>query len=448
MEAAVRRKGEAGQALILTAIGLAALMGFAGLGVDMGVMRYEKRLQQTAADAAAIAGANDLSYGGVTVGAQNASAANGFTDNGGGAVSACTASGAAVGTVCVQVNNPPASGPHNGNAQYVEVLVAAVHPTFFMRILGISSTAITARAVATNLSGGSNEGCLYTLGAPSSSIEGVNINGSAILNAPNCGIVDNGNFNTKGNKLIVNADTFGTSGDWSKSGPGGTVTCTAPGPCPTINMPAATDPLSYLTPPSCSPSAPGCTGGNVVTINGAGNANCGTGCSYSNGTYTISPGQYSSITIKGVASDQVVFNQGTYVIDGAGGLTISGNATISGNGVTFYFTGNATINMTGTPTMNLTAPSSGQYAGILMYQDPSDTNTTGPSVGGNTGTNYGGVLYFPKDQLTFYGNNTSVNVGIVVSDSYALSGNPTVNLLGNAGLPPGVNLILDATLVE
>jgi hypothetical protein len=57
-------------------------------------------------------------------------------------------------------------------------------------------------------------------------------------------------------------------------------------------------------------------------------------------------------------------------------------------------------------------------------------------------------LYFPKDQLTFYGNNTSISTGIVVSDSLNLSGNPTVNLEGNAGLPPGVNLVLDATLVE
>ena len=58
------RKEEAGQALIaaVAALGV-ALMGFAGLGIDMGYMRYEKRLQQTAADGAAIAGAADLLYG-------------------------------------------------------------------------------------------------------------------------------------------------------------------------------------------------------------------------------------------------------------------------------------------------------------------------------------------------------------------------------------------------
>ena len=81
-----------------------------------------------------------------------------------------------------------------------------------------------------------------------------------------------------------------------------------------------------------------------------------------------------------------------------------------------------------------------------MYQDPADTN--GPSLGGNTGSFYDGVLYFPKSQVTFFGNGNAVDVAIVVADAFALSGHPTVNLQGTAGLPPGVNVILDATLVE
>src|SRR5215469_1030093 len=101
---AMRRKSEAGQAVIFTALALTVLLGFAGLGIDMGVMRYEKRLQQTAADSAAIAGADDLRYNGgsgVTLAAQNASAGNGFTDNSGGAQ--CTDS-SAVNCIGVTVN--------------------------------------------------------------------------------------------------------------------------------------------------------------------------------------------------------------------------------------------------------------------------------------------------------------------------------------------------------
>jgi hypothetical protein len=428
----MRRKSEAGQALILTAVGLTVLMGFAGLGIDMGVMRYEKRLQQTAADAAALAGANNLSSTGVTIGGQNAAAANGFTDNGGGTTAACDAAGAAVGTVCVQVGTPT-SGPHQGKALYVEALVAAVHTTYFMRLLGISTTEITARAVATNLSGATTGGgCLYTLGPPSSSIQGVNVNGNATLNATTCGIEDNGNFDPTGGALTINAGTFGVAGTCSGSGCGkGSVTCAdQPGACPALGMPAATDPLSKLTPP-CSP----CSGGGSLNLHGG----------------TVNQGTYSSISLGPGAT---VFNPGLYIIDGSGGLSIGANSTVTGNGVMFYFTNGATLSMVGTPTVNLTAPSPtncaacpAQYDGILMYQDPADTS--GPTIGGNTGSSYDGALYFPKAEVTFFGNSSGIDVAIVVADSFALSGHPTVNLTGNAGLPSGVtNIILDATLVE
>jgi len=438
----MNRKSEKGQTLVFVALLITVLLAFAGLAIDMGVLRYEKRLQQSAADAAAIAGASNLAYGGVTSAAQSAAAANGF-NSGSDKVSDCTGSGAAVGTVCVQVNNPPASGPHAGNNNYVEALVGAVHATYFMKVLGINKEAITARAVATNLSGGPSSGCLYTLGPPASSIEGVNLNGSAFLNATTCGIIDNGNFNTKGNALTVNAGSFGVSGNPNVSGPGGTVTCSAPGPCPTYGMPAAADPLAKLTPPSKPAPFSGCpaTGCDVSTSN----------------TQTLQPGTYNSITFG--KNSTVTLSPGIYYIDGAGGVTFGGSATVKGSGVMFYFTGSASINAVGggnqVSNIQLSAPTTGPYAGILMYQDPNDTNTgpgpnKGPTLGGDDKSFFDGVLYFPKDQLTFFGNSksTGYSAGIVVADAIALSGNPTVNLQGAAGLPPGTDPILNAVLVE
>jgi hypothetical protein len=143
----------------------------------------------------------------------------------------------------------------------------------------------------------------------------------------------------------------------------------------------------------------------------------------------------------------VVFSAGLYIINGAGGITIPGNATITGPADTFYFTNGATMNMTGNPALNLTAPSSDPYSGILFYQDPTDLSP--PTFGGNSSTFYNGTLYFPKQTLTFFGDNkTTVNVALVVADSLSLSGNPTVNLGGSAGLPPNVKLISRAILVE
>jgi hypothetical protein len=402
------RKKESGNILVFTAIGLTVLLGMAGLAVDVGALRHDKRLQQSAADAAAIAGATNLAWGGVVSGARAASTANGFTDG--------------TNNVTVTVSDPatgPTKGPHTGDPKYVEVFVTAIQPTYFMRIFGVTTATITTRAVATNTSGGDNTGCLYTLGTPTASIEGVNINGNATLNATTCGIVDNGNFNTKGNALDVNAGTFGIAGSWNKNGPGGTVSCAESSTCPVEGMPSSGDPMASV------PNPCPCTGGTAW-----------------NGGGVIPPGTYSSINIgNGTAT-----MSGTYYVTGAGGLTVGGNGTINATNTTIFFDGTATFTAVGTPTINMAPPSTGTYAGILMYQTPSDIS--GPSFGGNTGATYGGVLYFPKAQVTFFGNNTTLNTGIVIADALALSGNPTVNLQGQLGLPTGVSVIKNAILVE
>ena len=225
-----------------------------------------------------------------------------------------------------------------------------------------------ARAVASNLGG---NGCLYTLGSPSSAVEGVALNGPAVLNASSCGIVDNGIIIHTGGTLTLNADTIAVAGSSNVSGGGGSVTCSSPGPCPATGTPAATDPLSGLTPPCTS-----CSGGNAINVVGGGiSAGCGPpGCSYSGGTHTISPGTYCSITIHGAASDHVVFSPGVYIIDGSSApcssasLKIPGNDTITGTGVTFYFTNNSTLIMNGIAHREPNGAGflPGTYPGILM----------------------------------------------------------------------------------
>jgi Flp pilus assembly protein TadG len=417
VEASMRHKREAGQALAFAILAIFVLLGFAGLAVDMGILRYDKRLQQTAADAAAIAGASNLAYqggAGVTAGAQEASATNGFTNG--------------TNHVTVTVNTPPTVGPHAGVAGYVEVYVTAVQPTYFMKALGINNETITARAVATALGGGANGGgCLYTLGAPSVSPEGINP-GSASLSAPTCGIADNGDYIAPAGGGVT-TETLAVSGTGSSGGTTCTLTPTA---CPTLGAPAAADPLSYLTPPGVgAPTAFNCNGGNAF------------------------PGTYGGITLTGNSSCN--FAAGIYVLSG-GSFTCQGpgTPTITGIGVMFYFTNGATWNCAGNDNISLTAPSATncpacatQYDGILMFQDPSDTS--GASIGGSVGSAYVGALYFPKAEVTFFGNGpfgSTVNVGIVVAEALATNGNPTVNLKGSAGLPTGVSLIKNAILVE
>jgi hypothetical protein len=452
----MRRNKEAGQALAFAAVGMIVLLGFLGLAIDMGVLRYDKRLQQTAADAAALAGASNLASasGGMLAGALDAAKGDGFGDTGTYCSTGCPNSGD-IGYTTVTVNNPPLSGPHmvgtTNATKYVEVIVSVVQPTFFMKALNVQKQVVAARAVATNLGGGPAAGCLYTLQPPTSSIEGVNINGNATLNAPTCGIEDNGNYNTKGNALTVKAGSFGVSGSKNVSGPGGSVTCGTPGACPTYGMPAAADPLAGIAPPSNPGPPTGCKSPCSVSTSGGTTKN----------PVVLNPGEYSSITIG--KNSVVLLNPGIYYIDGSNGVQFNGSATVTGSGVMFYFTGSASINAVGggnqVSNIQLSAPTSGPYAGILMYQDPNDTNVggnpnSGPTLGGDDKSFFDGVLYFPNDQITFFGNAGSSNcvdgysVGIVITGSFALSGHPTVCLQGQAGLPNGVSILTVPTLVE
>src|SRR5579884_370800 len=96
-----------GQTLPLIAISIILLAGMAGFAADVGYHQYQQRMQQTAADSAAIAGAKEKPLGDFTAAAKQDATNNGYTDNTG--QSTCP-SDPVVGTVCVNVYNPPQAG--------------------------------------------------------------------------------------------------------------------------------------------------------------------------------------------------------------------------------------------------------------------------------------------------------------------------------------------------
>src|SRR5260370_11417039 len=131
-------RGGSGQVLVLVTMGIVMLTAFAGLAVDVGQLWSARRHMQTAADAAAIAGATALRLGNTPTAAADAiTSTNGFTDGSE--------------NVTVTVNNPPASGVYAGNASYVEVIVSQPQPTYFMRVLGYNSMGVTTRSVASSV---------------------------------------------------------------------------------------------------------------------------------------------------------------------------------------------------------------------------------------------------------------------------------------------------------
>jgi hypothetical protein len=385
---------------------MSVLIGFVGLATDVGSLLYAKRLVQTAADAAAIGGATEVPYANVTTAARTDATKNGFT-----AGTVSTPNGSIVTTVTV--NNPPLYGPHTGasNSNYVEVIVTQTEPVYFMRLFGLSLVKVTARAVAALQNG---PGCLYAMNPSASGA--IQFNGLLEnVQAPDCAIYDNSNSSRAlDNTGLLNtlvAKSIGIVGNYNPGffSPG------FPTPRPVTGITPVTDPLYYLAPPAigaCSTTSGGPFGNGTtnVLVNGT---NPVTHLRYS--TLTIPPGTYcgtGGLPAINIADPShffpgITFSPGVYVLNG-GGLVIGDTASVTGLNVTFYLTNGASFNVAGFTFIALGAPTTGPYAGILFYQDPSDTaaDTIGCTNCGSgsfpvTLMSLAGAIYLPKATLNF-----------------------------------------------
>ncbi|MGZ3533134.1 MAG: pilus assembly protein TadG-related protein [Vulcanimicrobiaceae bacterium] len=373
-------RGESGQVVPLVAICLTVLLGAAGLAVDVGYLQYQERIQQSAADGAAIAGAAELAYHNCPasndptdagVAAQKDAASNGFTNDGV--------------KVFVTMNNPPSSGSYTSDNCAVEVLVRATHPRFFTQIFGAPSD-VTTRAVA-RLTSAENNGCIYAL------------NGDASLNkltitAPTCDIMVNGNLHM--NSATATVGAIGATGSITFSG---TFTEATPGPavaaidpCPTISGCASL----ATSPPATTPCLPD---PSILSPVGPG-VYCNT-LKWSNSTVTLTGGLY-------------VF---------AGGLQAN-NATISGSGVTLYFPPGQSTLTTNNAVFNISAPTSGTYAGIALYGTGLQTFNV------NSGDSIVGLLYAPNAKINF--NNGTYTLAGIIGASLS-SNNSSIIVPANPG---------------
>jgi hypothetical protein len=182
-------------------------------------------------------------------------------------------------------------------------------------------------------------------------------------------------------------------------------------PAPTTGFRSISDPLGGLQPPCPT----GLTSYGTLKLSG-------------NAQQTICPGVYSQISASGNAI--LTMNPGIYIIEG-GGFTVTGNASVSGSGVLIYNAGSnfpnsggnfGGITLSGNGTVNLTAPTSGTYAGILFFQ--SRQNTRALSFSGNAMGGMTGVIYAQNALLSMSGNaalQNPLDVGML-----NLSGNVTL----------------------
>ena len=411
-------RSQKGIALPMMAVLTTVFLAFLGLVFDTGYVVYKKRTLQHAADAAAVDAAYETlrSNSSRIISAGKYSARiNGYADG--------------VDTVTVVINNPPSGGP-NQNARHVEAVVSQTAPTFFLGILGIASTDVSARAVA----GWRNaeDFCVLALD-PANGLDALLVSGTAGVSA-DCGFRSNSCF-TDGNPTggVASFRVKGTSGlqltgtpqpqavacgDIREQG-GATVN-------PHLIPDAATepDPLAGLT----QPTIPGTADfTNYPTING---------------DTTLAPGYYASTdgtpAIQ-ISNGTVTFNDGLYIVEGmriTGGTAIAADATFfnTGTDTIFHIGGNATMDFHARSVDDV--PVDNQH--ILFWCDANSPTVDGSGnriehrFRGTTADDLTGIIYCPTQHTDWAGTYDSVNGewGMIVSNTIELTGTNSTSIVG------------------
>lgn len=430
-----------GSILVITAIVLVALVGLLGLVIDMGQLMTAHRTTQNVADAGAMAGAMDL-----LAGKSNATViatATTFVQQYNGVPNATAT-----------VNIRPGSGPHANDPQYVEVIVSNKISMRLIQVLGIGSLqTVTARAVA------GCEAVPVTPGVialdkdarPGISLSGnglLKVDGTVVDNSQGGGLtatgqpINNGNsgnaINTNGNGSLYARDIESAGGVSDPSKIKNFDSSISQSPLHT-GVVAQPDPYQYLPAPT---TANGAVATNYGAINLSGNADV-----------TLSPGVYSSISVS--ANVNVTLNPGIYIING-GGLTMTGNSTLSGNNVMIYNTGNDYNASTGLPDSgdgNSAPPASGNatFGGVSISGNAS-INLKPLS---NSSSPFDGLVYYQRRLNTqpfkISGNGSSDVLKGTVYAKWApldLSGNGTFNsqfIVQSLNFTGNGTLVLDIT---
>jgi Flp pilus assembly protein TadG len=383
-------------------ITLPILILLCGLSIDLGMLELRQQRMQTAADAAAISAELEAERGTenwVNLGKQDASQ-NGFTDG----VNGATVS-------VVQFAN---YGAYSGRYDGLQVTITQQVKTIFMGALNGGYVTAKATGVAQMTP------CVFLIGT---TLQTYTLDGySGDFKSISCPF--NFNKQVETTYLSMAPEAFNIAGSAGASSIQGYAW-----PAPNYNAPAVTDPLSYITSPSFGGT---CNHTNYAPYN-------------ISTQLTLSPGTYCG-ALNITNCSHVTLNSGLYVITGGGTWY---NSTITGTGVTLYFTsgGGSTdskFNISGGSVITLSAPnvsSGGSIAGILVFTDRNWTHTNPQDVDLIQSTFTGdGIWYLPSTGL--YINNSNVMTGTnyfgIVADNMTITGT-SVRPLNNYSYVSGGN---------
>lgn len=445
-------KHEQGQALVLMALALVGLLGFAALAIDGGNLYTEQRRAQAAADNAVMSAAYSQMQGAETEAELEAAALanaeiNGYVDSNA--------------RTDITFHRPPVAGPYTGDDDYMQVIITQSVPTAFAHLVfNVNPIPLTVLAVAH----GTPQRPMMN-GYALASMQ-PDCNGESMIGLQGRGGGTSGGTYLYGGGAFVNAtcdDALEMSGGepFYTDGPpidvvGGLTgsVCTAPGvpngcnyyPAPTEGVePEDQDPIASSpagTPPGCSPAR--VLSAELTDADGR----------------TIRPGAYTTLDYGNLP---VTLSPGIYCLTGG---TLTGKASLTGAGVMLYltdaaakidFSGNDNISVSLSAPTTTTTGCTGvddesleicSYLGIVVYKlvgyDSCAQNDVEIDFTGQASKVLVGLVYAPHSLVRYGGNGDLYMTGQTIAGCVKFNGNGRIEIyydpLSTYSPPPSIRL--------
>jgi hypothetical protein len=410
------RADERGTVAVIMGVLIIPLVGALGIGFEVSNWYMTTRGMQNAADAAAIAAATN---GGSNydVEAKAVAAQYGFVDG--------------TNNISIAVSNTAAC-PAGGNTCY-SVTISGFTPLLLSQVVGFKGDTtlngtlekkLSSAAVA-NATTQPQDICMLAL-ASSGAAQGIRTNGAPVANMNGCTVMSNTAAQCNGSNLNAGYGlAHGTSNN-----------C---GVTPVSNVKVVTDPYIGLASNIPPLSSSGC-GGNYPQESKHGNSYSVAASNQLSGTLSLAAGNNFKCGDQMLTANAVIntpLGSPAVLIIENGQLDLNGYTltTSSGSAVTLVFSGtNGTYTHAPTDNTNgsggrldLTAPASGSWSGVAIYQDPSLTSGVDVSAAGNSPTwNITGLVYMPHASVTLKGAIDKGTAGksclVLVADNFTISG--------------------------
>lgn len=400
-----------GGAAVLFAVSLSGIIGFAGLGTEVGSWYLTKRTMQSAADSAATTAAANLarntsaSSDQLLIDARSVAAKFNFVDG--------------TGSTTVSVHNPPsdttnlsacsvalgANSPFTGSNCYVEVVITQPQTPLLSALFMSTGPTITSRAVALANTKAGDQGCVLALSG--ASVVDIQLSGGVNLNFTGCAFYDNSPLQLGALSMSNNTRLAALAGYIVGTPNQTTGLTTTDGLFTGINP--INDPYADVPVPT-----PHATCDDNSKLNNPNTSRSVTG----DGTWVFC----KDVSMDTNGNNPVLtLNPGIYIFACGANLSMTSGTLQATGGVTLVFeracrSGNAaanpgTVSITGNANVNITAPTSGPTAGLAFFQErntcTANVQNCTNTLGGGGNLNITGAIYFPNNPVSYSGGTSA-----------------------------------------